>query len=204
MMKYPKFYDDVETITMYDPLSEVLGSFEEGIIEFSYLNSVQSAGHSCPTVGGAYLMTLKALKALYPDSTPVRGEIKVAFKESLEEGVAGVIANVVSNITGATEVSGFKGLGGKFARHSLMDFNEKMTASARFTRTDNGNSVDVYYDPSSVQGEGDPSKMMQMMPQAIAGDTEARKVFGTMWQRRVEKILIDNADNEQVIRVKQR
>jgi hypothetical protein len=200
-MTYPKFYDDVETITMYDPLSEVLGSFDEGIIEFNYLNSVQSAGHSCPTVGGAYLMTLKALKALYPDTLPVRGEIKVAFASSCDEGVAGVIGNVISNITGATESTGFKGLGGKFARHSLMEFNANINASARFTRTDTGVSVDAFYDPSSVQGDGDPSQMQMMMGKAIAGDKEARKKFGMMWQRRVEKILIDNADNESVIKV---
>ncbi len=200
-MTYPKFYDDIETIAMYDPLSEVLGSFTDGIIEFNYLNSVQSAGHSCPTVGGAYLMTLKALKALYPDSVPIRGEIKVAFAASSDEGVAGVIGNVISNITGATETTGFKGLGGKFARHSLMNFNENISASARFTRTDNGKCIDVFYDPSSVAGDGDPSQMQMLMGKAIAGDKEARKKFGMMWQRRVEKILIDNADNENVIRV---
>ncbi|MEA2110765.1 MAG: hypothetical protein U9P71_01825 [Campylobacterota bacterium] len=200
-MNYPNFYNSVETITMYDPLSEVLGSFEEGIVEFNYLNSVQSAGHSCPTVAGAYLMTLKALKALYPDTLPVRGEIKVAFASASDEGVTGVIGNVISNITGATETTGFKGLGGKFARHSLMDFNAKINASARFTRVDTGASVDVVYDPSSIAGDGDPSQMQMMMGRAIAGEKESRKKFGIMWQRRVEKILLDNSDNENVIKV---
>ncbi len=146
-------------------------------------------------------MTLKALKSLYPDSVPVRGEIKVAFSAFSDEGVAGVIGNVISNITGATESTGFKGLGGKFARHSLMSFNENISASARFTRTDNGSSVDVFYDPSSVAGDGDPSQMQMLMGKAIAGDKEACEKFGMMWQYRVEKILIDNANNENVIRV---
>ncbi len=200
-MHYPKFYDDVETITLYDPLSEVLGSFEKGMIEFCYLNSVQSAGHSCPTVAGAYLMTLKALQALYPKSIPVRGEIQVAFAQSDNEGVAGVIANVVSNITGATERTGFKGLGGKFARHSLMSFNQNITASARFTRTDTQQSVDLFYDPSSVQPDGDVSQMQSMMGRALSGDAEAIQSFGVMWQSRVKKILIDNIHNEKVIKV---
>ncbi len=200
-MHYPKFYDEVETITLYDPLSEVLGSFEKGIIEFCYLNSVQSAGHSCPTVAGAYLMTLKALKALYPESMPVRGEIQVAFAQADNEGVSGVIANVISNITGATERMGFKGLGGKFVRHSLMSFNQDITASARFTRTDTQKSVDIFYDPSSVQADGDISQMQSMMGRALSGDTAAIQSFGTMWQSRVKKILIDNVNNEKVIKI---
>jgi len=200
-MRYPKFYDEVDTITLYDPLSEVLGSFEEGVIEFSYLNSVQSAGHSCPTVAGAYLMTRKALQALYPDSLPVRGEIHVAFATADDEGVSGVTAMVIANITGATERMGFKGLGGQFVRHSLMSFNHPMDASAHFTRTDTNARVAVYYNPGSVSPDGDASQMQAMMGRAISGDKEAQKVFGTLWQSRVKKILIDHAEDEQVIRV---
>jgi len=123
MMEFPKFFKQVPVIETYDPLAELLGTFKDGKIDFMYIQLVKAAGHSCPTVAGAYAMSYHALKVLYPDSLPVRGEIKVEFKESLEDGVAGVIANVIANITGATSKSGFKGLGGKFARHSLMFFN---------------------------------------------------------------------------------
>ncbi|WP_228448572.1 hypothetical protein [Sulfurospirillum diekertiae] len=76
-MKYPTFFDTIETITLYDPLSEVLGAFEKGEIIFSYLDVVKSAGHSCPTIAGAYLMVREGLKALYPNAIPKRGGIKV-------------------------------------------------------------------------------------------------------------------------------
>ena len=66
-MTYPSFFDQVETIKLHDPISEFLGVFDQGILEFTYLDVVKAAGHSCPTVAGAYLLTLKALKALYPD-----------------------------------------------------------------------------------------------------------------------------------------
>ena len=36
-MKYPEFYSQVKTIKLHDPLSEFLGSFEEGIIEIAPL-----------------------------------------------------------------------------------------------------------------------------------------------------------------------
>jgi hypothetical protein len=136
-MNYPDFFDEVQTIKVKDPLAFVLGAVIDGDYEFNYLDVVKSAGHSCPTVAGAYLITAEALKALYPDEVAVRGNISVEFKESLEDGVAGVISNVVSQITGATDKSGFKGLAGKFARHSLMDFDAQIDSSARFTRIDN-------------------------------------------------------------------
>ena len=54
-MSYPKFYDKIEKIELYDPLSEVLGAFEDGKYSIEYKDVVKSAGHSCPTVAGAYI-----------------------------------------------------------------------------------------------------------------------------------------------------
>ena len=202
MSEYPKWFDDVEPIILYDGLSEVLGTFKNGVIKIKYLPIVKMAGHSCPTVAGAYLMTLRALKALYPDTLPVRGEIKVSFKEDSSEGVAGVIAQVISNITGATDTTGFKGLGGKFSRIDLMDFNSNISASARFERTDTAKKVDVYYNHSSIPG--DP-RMQELMPKVVGGlaTDEEKKLFGELWQERVRKILIDNCDNDTVCRVEE-
>jgi hypothetical protein len=189
-MSYPKFFDSIECIKVVDPLSMILGAFEGGIYEFNFLDVVKSAGHSCPTVAGAYLITLEGLKELYPDSPAVRGEIKVMFKEPLEEGVAGVISNVVSQITGATEKSGFKGLGGKFARHSLMSFNADIKSSVRFTRVDSGKSVDVYYDSSMIPGNPKMQTLMQKMMGGMANQEEIKE-FGQLWQDRVERIFVN-------------
>ncbi len=186
-MNYPSFFDEIETIKARDELSNLLGAFDKGEYEFSYLDIVKSAGHSCPTVAGAYLITLEALKALYKDELPKRGEIKVEFKETLRDGVAGVIANVISHITGATDKSGFKGLNGKFSRHSLMDFDSPIESSARFTRIDTNQSIDVYYDPSSIGFDPLIQSMMQKMMQNKATKEEI-KLFGELWQDRVKRI----------------
>ncbi|PHQ65367.1 MAG: hypothetical protein COB99_04455 [Sulfurimonas sp.] len=186
-MNYPDFFNEVEVIKVQDPLSAVLGAFAKGEYEFNYLDVVKSAGHSCPTVAGAYLITAEALKALYPDEMPVRGNIKVEFKESLEDGVAGVISNVVSQITGATDKSGFKGLAGKFARHSLMNFEAPIEASARFTRVDTNKSVDVLYDPSSIMPSPNMQPLMQKMMGGLAQPVEIKE-FGELWQDRVKRI----------------
>ena len=186
-MNYPEFFNSVESIKVVDPLANVLGAFEDGVYEITFLEVVKAAGHSCPTVAGAYLITLEGLKALYPDSRAVRGEIKVEFRDPMEEGVAGVIGNVVSQITGATEKSGFKGLAGKFARHSLMKFNANINSSIRLTRADSGKSVDVYYDPSSIGGSPKMQMLMQKMMGGMANKEEIKE-FGALWQDRVKRI----------------
>lgn len=198
-MSYPKFYDMIESIKVKDPLSNALGAFENGEYEFNYVDVVKSAGHSCPTVAGAYIITLTALKSLYPDELAVRGNIKVEFEESMESGVAGVIGNVISQITGATDKSGFKGLQGKFARHSLMHFNSDINASARFTRLDNSKSVDVFYNPESVKPNPDMQVLMKKMANGEASNGEVKE-FGVLWQDRVKRIF---ENLEMVVRIEE-
>jgi len=199
-MRYPSFFDTVESIRVVDPLSNILGAFEMGEYEFNYLDIVKSAGHSCPTVAGAYLITAEALKALYPDELAVRGSIKVEFKEELEDGVAGVISNVVSQITGATQKSGFKGLAGKFARHSLMSFSENINSSGRFTRVDTGKSVDLFYDPSSIVPDSNMQSLMQKIKSNQAQASEIKE-FGELWQDRVKRIFEKSSTVVEVVEV---
>jgi hypothetical protein len=187
-MNYPDFFNQVETITLKDDLSDFLGTFEDGIIKFSYLDIVKSAGHSCPTVAGAYLITLEGLKALYKNEIPKRGEIFVSFKEDSSQGVAGVISLVVAQITGATESLGFKGLNGNFVRHDLMNFNANISSSVKFQRLDTGKSIEVVYNPSEIQGDPLMNTLMQKMMQGVASKEE-KISFGKLWQKRVEAIL---------------
>ncbi len=191
-MSYPKFYDSIESFKVVDPIAAILGAFENGEYEISYKDVVKSAGHSCPTVAGAYLMTSQAMKLLYPNERLIRGDVDVSFVEDVSDGVAGVVGNVISHITGATDKSGFKGLGGKFARHSLMHFNANINSSARFTRVSNGKSVDVNYNPNSVPA--DP-QMMTLMQKILSGaaSIDEKRLFGELWQNRVKRVF-ENSD----------
>jgi hypothetical protein len=191
-MNYPAFFDRVETITLEDKLSDFLGTFENGIMEFSYLDIVKSAGHSCPTVAGAYLVALSGLKALYPDERPKRGEIGVYFRESEAEGVTGVIASLLTQITGATESRGFKGIGGKFRRCNLMGFDDHAITGIKFERLDTNERVEVTYDPSSVPGDPAISLLLPKMLEGTATVSE-QDTFKQMWQSRVQAIL-ENKD----------
>jgi len=102
-MRYPNFYDEVEKIQIIDELSDTLGAFEDGEIEFSYLDIVKSAGHSCPIVARAFLMLKEGLKRF---CNPKCGEINAYLKDDISEGSAGVISNVIAQVTGATSKSG--------------------------------------------------------------------------------------------------
>jgi len=186
-MNYPEFFNTIETIKLKDPLSNLLGTFENGLVEFSYLDVVKNAGHSCPTVTGAYLLALEGLKELYKNELPTRGEIFVSFKEDASEGVAGVIANVLSHITGATEILGFKGLNGNFVRHDLMKFDDSINSSIKLQRLDTGKSVELIYNPSSIDQNPQIPQLMQEIMQNKA-TIEDKKTFGILWQERVENI----------------
>jgi len=186
-MKYPDFFNTIETITLQDKLSDFLGVFDEGTVEFSFLDVVKSAGHSCPTVLGAYLMTREGLKVLYKDEVPKRGEIQVEFNENENDGVAGVIASVVTQITGATVNLGFKGLAGNFNRKNLMLFDANINTNVRFTRKDIKESVEVVYDASTIPADAKMSMLMQRCIQNSA-TREERLEFGKLWQDRVHLI----------------
>jgi hypothetical protein len=140
-MQTPAFFDAVPVITVADPLAEALGAADGGLIEYHYLDAVKLAGHSCPTVAGAWLMTRAALARLYPGETPQRGAIRVELRQAVDEGVAGVIASVAGLVTGAANEGGFKGLAGRFARKGLLRFGVPMNGEIRFTRLDSGRSV---------------------------------------------------------------
>ena len=188
-MEYPNFYTKVETIQLYDPLSDFLGAFKDGIIQISYVDCVKLSGHSCPTVAGAYLMTLQGLKALYPDTLPQRGSIRVSIKKERSEGVTGVVGNIISFITGAGDESGFKGVQGNYGRNNLMKYNESITSEVMFTRMDTSESVSVSYDPSSIPAD---EKMKPLMAKILQGNAsnDEKETFKTLWQKRVETILL--------------
>jgi hypothetical protein len=150
-MQYLKFFDEIAPIVVQDELAKFLGVNEDGIIDITYVDIVKSAGHSCATVAGAYLMALYGLKALYGDAIPQRGEIKVELKKAPREENTGVVGCVLSNITGATTDYGFGGIPtGKFNRRDLLLYEADIDTDVRFTRLDTQKSVGVNYRPKKI------------------------------------------------------
>ncbi|WP_353049132.1 hypothetical protein [Sulfurovum xiamenensis] len=199
-MKYPLFFDEVDTIQLYDPLSDFLGAFEEGKVEIGYLDCVKQAGHSCPTVAGAYLMTMVGLKMLYGTELPQRGNIYVGIKGERSEGTIGVIGNIISFIVGASGEEGFKGIQGRFSRDHLLAYDQKMMGEVTLKRMDNDTSVSLSYDPSVVPGDQRLRPLMGKILQGKASDLE-EGIFKELWQSRVKEILLSTELSNKIIQV---
>ncbi len=192
------FFDSVETIKIKDPLAIALGAMDKNeAFVFAYTDAVKFAGHSCPAVSGAYKLTQLALKSLYGNETPVRGQIRVTFKGGINQKVNGPISQVVTLITGAAGESGFKGLGGgRYNRQNLLSFDETKDAdedavcTAIFERMDTGKKIEISY--SNYMLPANP-KMGDLMPLAVTGkgsDAEIKE-FGELWHERVKAVLIN-------------
>ena len=144
-------------------------------------------------------MVRAGLIRLYGDSTPVRGDIRVDLAETPDVGVAGVIASIATLITGATADTGFRGLGGQFNRRNKLHFSQPIKAgSLRLTRLDSGQIVEVSIDMSKVPS--DP-RIGELMGKCLDGNAAAdeQRLFRTLWQDRVKRILLDHADDPAVI-----
>jgi hypothetical protein len=199
-MRFPDFFAAAPVIRVADPLAGFLGAAEGGVIDYRYADAVRLAGHSCPTVASAFLMTRRALALLYPDALPLRGEIRVDLAEARDAGVAGVIASVATLVTGATADSGFRGLAGRFNRRDKLFFAQPLThGTLRFTRLDSGAAVEVAADLSRVPG--DP-RMGELMPLCLDGAADAAQEaeFRALWQDRVRRVLLEHADDAETIR----
>ncbi|MBW7850651.1 MAG: hypothetical protein H3C38_09165 [Rhodospirillales bacterium] len=197
-MTLPAFFADAPRVVMYDPLAEFLGAAEGGLIEYGYADAVKLAGHSCPTVAGAYLVTLRALCRLYGDRPPERGAVRVSFRDGQTDGVTGVMAGVARLLTGATQEDGFKGIAGRFDRRRLLVFDADCDGEMAFERTDNGARVEAAFHGEIVPADARMRELMQAVLVGMAGEAE-RLEFGRLWQDRVRRIVVDHADDPRLV-----
>lgn len=188
------FFDKVEPIKMKDPLAYILGAQDDNEpFVFNYSDAVMTAGHSCPAVSGAYKVTAKALKALYGDEIPVRGNIKVLIKGGPADLAYGPQSHVISLITGAAGKTGFHGLGGRYGRDNKLffDSNDLQFGIFIFQRVDTGKTVKVTYNPQAIQGD---MRMNDLIPLVLRGiaTKEQKDLFISLWQGNVKKILLED------------
>jgi hypothetical protein len=195
---FPAFFDDAPVLRLQDPLAGFLGAAVDGVLEYRYADVVRLAGHSCPTVASAFLMTRAALRALYPDTLPRRGELRVELADAAQDGVTGVIGSVAGYLTGAAGEGGFHGIAGRFVRQDLLSYAVPMPSQIRVTRIDNEDSVGVSADLARVPG--DP-RAAELMGRCLRGQAspEQQAAFREAWQDRVRRLLLQHADDPEVI-----
>ncbi|MHB9112493.1 MAG: hypothetical protein ACYC4D_07675 [Thermoleophilia bacterium] len=207
---FTEFFSEVRPIRLREPLAALLGAFhgDGEILEFSFADAVKSAGHACPTVSGAYLSCLLALEALYPDDVPLRGGISITIFGKPDEGALGVMAQVFTYITGAAAETGFKGLGGWFARKGLLRFEKDEPACEepcfRFERIDTGAAVMVRFYPWLVPfPEESGKRLAALMGPVVAGDAgdEDRREFRGLWREKIRGMVVDRKEIGNWLRV---
>lgn len=187
-MPFPAFFADAPALVLHDPLAAFLGAPSDGMMEYRYEDAVRMAGHSCPTVAGAWLMTIRALEALWPGETPERGAVDVLLDDAQDEGVTGVIAAVAGLVTGAAGAGGFKGIAGRFGRADLLRFEAGTGAELGFRRRDTGHAVLCHYHPERIPAEPAMRQHLQVLLAGQGSDADA-EAFAALWQDRVRRIL---------------
>lgn len=201
-MGFPDFFDKAPTVALHDQLAVFLGASASGVITYCYADAVKLAGHSCPTVAGAYLMVRKGLTRLYGDAPPERGGIEVHMRDARDEGTTGVIAAVATVLTGAASETGFGGIGAdrRFARRDLLHFDAPIGGLMALRRRDTGIGVALDLDTSRVPAD---AAMRMLFPKVAAGSADGQEQarFAAFWQDRVARRLLVHADDPRLIRM---
>jgi len=192
-MKMPAFFDQVPRLRVRDPLADALGCVDGGVLEYGYPDAVRLCGHSSPTVAGAYWITWRVLHELYVGELPLRGGIKVDFRDDARVGSTGMVAAVVQMLTGAAGSSGFRGIAGRFARAGLIRHAAGLPLSMRFTRLDNGAVIDAAVDLSFAAI--DPALELLLQRRTSRADCTALAQLGLLWHEQVRHLLLDLADD---------
>lgn len=207
------FLKEVKPIRFKEPLAETLGAFktEGAVLDYTFVDAVKMAGHACPTVAGAYLSCRKALEALYPDETPVRGEIAITVYGEPDEGVYGVMGQVFTFLTGAAPASGFRGLGHKFKRKDLLKFvPRKLDPQAmcfEFSRLDSGRTALVKFYPQHIPfSEEKGRRMVELLEKVLweAAKDKEKQEFQELWTGKVKSMLLEARDIERWLKVEVR
>lgn len=200
-MNFPDFYEQAPVVRTYDPFAAMLGAARDGLLDYHYLDAVRLAGHSCPTVAGVFLIGRAALAALYPNGPAERGNIAVHMPAPEDEGVTGVMAQVLTLLTGAAAGNGFQGMRGRYRRKGLLSFAEQREGEAIiFKRLDNNASVAVTLDVSLIPADPAQGERLMAILQDCA-DASQQTAFADAWQDRVQRLLLEFADDPRVIRV---
>lgn len=150
-------------IMMRDKFLELVGVTKKPI-PYTYEEVVKFTGQSDGATAGAWMMAVMALETLYPDSTPVRGNIKIYAPGPGNEGHMGVFGEIFTYITGAQTEIGFSGVnfGDKYAKSNLMIYPDQPSGVPFnkvewvWERLDTGKKVGVVFNLALIEPKVTP------------------------------------------------
>ncbi|MGD9679008.1 MAG: hypothetical protein AB7V16_11760 [Vulcanibacillus sp.] len=147
-----------EPIMLRDKLLEAVGATDKPI-PYTYEEVVKFTGQSDGATAGAWMMSVMALEVLYPDSIPVRGDIKIYAPGPGDENHMGVFGEIFTYITGAQTEIGFSGsnFGEAYGKSNRMIYPEEESGIPFFKvewiweRLDTGKKVGVIFNLALIQ-----------------------------------------------------
>ena len=207
------YIDEVPPIVMIEPYFQIFGQSKVAV-PYYYEGAVKLAGHSCGATTGAWIITKKALDALYPgDEIPVRGQIKVEAPGAEDEWFTGVFGEIIAYVTGAAPKTGFIGAefgeaNDLFIRQNKMTYPETATGTQPpkmewiFTRTDTGRKVSVNFNLAIITpiATEDRQAMGAKLAKGLASQEEADDYY-QYWNDRA-KFVLENQDMDGFFTVK--
>ncbi len=148
-------------------------------------------------------MVRRGLQLPYDSEMPERGGIEAYLRGPCDQGTAGVVAAVVTLVTGAAPETGFRGIGsrGRFARRDLLHFDATFDGVMALRRTDTMQGVVLDLDATVVPFA---REMQTVLPKVMAGEADADEQarFAAFWQARVERMLLRHADDRALIQAR--
>jgi len=199
------YISQVPPILMIEPYYTIFGQSQVAV-PYYYEEAVKLAGHSCGATAGAWIITKKALEALYPEGeTPVRGQIAVEAPGAENEFPVGVLGEIITFITGAAPKTGFIGqefgeANNLFKRQNKMVYTDEPSGTPPpkmewiFTRLDTGKKVGVNFNLAIITPIATEERQAMGAKLAKGGATaEEAADYAVYWNDRA-KFVFENAD----------
>ncbi len=164
---WPEFYSQAPEILIIDPIAVMAGSMPEGsnMLTIKLTDVALYSGRICPSMAAGYMLTKMAMDALYPNSIPQRGQIRVSATAAATE-----LMEVTSYITG---VRPFYGRGEINACDLVIDPSLKPKKRDQyvmvFQRKDTGKTVKGVYDKFKLIPEKKVKKIKKISKKILQG-----------------------------------
>ena len=191
---WPEFYSQVPEILIIDPMAVVVGSMPEGsnILTIKLTDVALYSGYICPGIAAGYMLTKKAMDALYPNSIPQRGQIRVSAMAA-----AGELMEVASYITGARAFYGRDLIN---AYDLVVDPSLKPKQRGQyvmvFQRKDTGKAVKAVYDKFKLIPEKKVKEVKVFLNKILTGKAlpQEKEKNWAILNALVEKVLMETPE----------
>jgi len=185
-------------IKIKDPKAVMVGykTPDNDVFEINLDDVGKFTGHVCPGVTSGFLLTKKALEALFPNNEiPIRGNISIATASRND------LLEVASYIVRAREKDE-EGNGNNSIVIDSTIISEKGTVSLIFKRNDTGKMVKAVFNKAQMMTDEIKNEILPLKKKITEGNaTENEKLeFGKKVQKIVKHLIINQPSNVYVIK----